>query len=162
MLLTNEFPKLSDASGALASRMLLLRLIRSFYGQEDQGLTDRLLAERPGILRWAIAGLQRLTQRGHFDQPPSGRELLSQLEDLASPVSAFVSECCVLGADKQVPKLTLYNRWRAWCDAEGRDRPGTAASFGRDLLATYPTVRSSHPRIDDKQVYAYAGIALAG
>jgi putative DNA primase/helicase len=56
MLLTNELPWLKDASGALASRMLVLRLERSWLGQEDRGLTDRLLAQAPGILNWAVAG----------------------------------------------------------------------------------------------------------
>ena len=39
VILTNELPKLGDASGAIASRFIVLRLIQSFYGQEDQSLT---------------------------------------------------------------------------------------------------------------------------
>ena len=49
VFLTNELPKLSDASGALAGRFMVLRLTESFYGREDHGLTDRLLKEIPGI-----------------------------------------------------------------------------------------------------------------
>ena len=56
MFLTNEFPRLNDASGALAGRFVILRLTQSFYGKEDTGLTDRLLNELPGILNWAIEG----------------------------------------------------------------------------------------------------------
>ena len=61
MLITNEVPRLADASGALASRMLILKLTRSFLGKEDRGLTGRLLAELPSILLWprgpeALAG----------------------------------------------------------------------------------------------------------
>ena len=48
MLLTNELPKLADASGALPGRMILLRLSQSWYGSEDTTLTDRLLAELSG------------------------------------------------------------------------------------------------------------------
>jgi putative DNA primase/helicase len=73
MIFSNELPRLVDASGALAGRMILLRLVRSFYGSEDPGLTERLLAERPGILLWAIEGWRRLRERGHFLQPESGR-----------------------------------------------------------------------------------------
>src|SRR5690606_5096911 len=32
MFLTNEFPRFSDASGALAGRFVIIRLNRSFYG----------------------------------------------------------------------------------------------------------------------------------
>ena len=89
MLLTNELPKLTDSSGALPGRMILLRLTQSWYGNEDTALTDRLLAELPGILLWAIAGWQRLRDRGHFVQPDAGKELIGELADLASPVGAF-------------------------------------------------------------------------
>src|SRR5262249_30445448 len=44
MILTNELPRIADASGALASRFVVLTLKRSFYGVEDLRLTDRLLA----------------------------------------------------------------------------------------------------------------------
>lgn len=56
VFLTNEFPRLTDSSGALAGRFVILRLTQSFYGKEDTGLTDRLLNELPGILNWAIEG----------------------------------------------------------------------------------------------------------
>ncbi len=66
MFLSNEFPKLTDASGALASRFMILRLTQSFFGNEDHGLTDRLISELPGILNWAIEGWRRLRERGRF------------------------------------------------------------------------------------------------
>jgi putative DNA primase/helicase len=49
LILTNELPRLADASGALASRFIVLVLTESFYGREDSGLTNKLLAELPGI-----------------------------------------------------------------------------------------------------------------
>src|SRR5262249_17581739 len=59
VILTNELPRLGDASGALAGRFIVLRLTRSWYGQEDHRLTDRLLGELPGILLWAVEGWKR-------------------------------------------------------------------------------------------------------
>jgi putative DNA primase/helicase len=58
----------ADASGALASRFIVITLQRSFYGKEDLGLTERLLGELPGIFNWAIAGWQQLQERGYFQQ----------------------------------------------------------------------------------------------
>jgi putative DNA primase/helicase len=160
MLLTNELPRLPDASGALAGRMVLVRLTRSWFGQEDPGLTDRLLGELPGILRWAIAGWRGLRQRGRFLQPDSGQELLGQLEDLASPIAEFVRECCEVGPDYQVTKAKLYERWKAWCIGAGREHPGDAATFGRNLLAAVPIVQHSQPRQGDRRVPTYLGIGL--
>src|SRR6516165_7424462 len=50
VILSNELPRLADASGALAGRFIVLVLVNSFYGREDLGLFDRLIAELPGIL----------------------------------------------------------------------------------------------------------------
>ena len=92
LLITNELPRLGDASGALANRMLVLRLRQSFLGKENPRLTDRLLGELPGILRWSIEGWQRLRERGRFAQPNSGETMLAELHELSSPVAnLFVS-----------------------------------------------------------------------
>jgi hypothetical protein len=49
-LLTNELPRLSDSSSALARRFIILVLVKSFYGREDQTLTTRLLTLKPNRL----------------------------------------------------------------------------------------------------------------
>ena len=59
MLMTNELPRIEDVSGALASRFLVLMLTRSFFGEEDTGLFERLIPELPGILNWALEGRDR-------------------------------------------------------------------------------------------------------
>jgi putative DNA primase/helicase len=110
MFLTNEFPRLSDASGALAGRFVILRLTQSFYGNEDTGLTERLLNELPGILNWAIEGWQRLQQRGRFVMPTSVRDVVQEIEDLSSPVSAFVRDACIIGAGHRVSGDSLALR----------------------------------------------------
>ena len=99
MFLTNELPRLTDASGALAGRFVILRLTQSFYGKEDTGLTERLLNELPGILNWAIEGWRRLRERGHFVMPTRVRDVVHEIEHLSSPVSAFVRDVCIVGAD---------------------------------------------------------------
>ena len=160
MLLTNELPKLNDSSGALPGRMILLRLTKSWYGQEDTALTDRLLAELPSILLWAIAGWQRLRDRGHFEQPDAGKGMIGELADLASPVGAFVRDCCKVGPGYQVEKAALYARWKQWCEEQGREHSGDSATFGRNLFAAVPALGDAHPRTDDGRVWVYKGICL--
>ena len=75
VVLTNELPRLVDASGALAKRFVVLTMQRSFLGREDHGLTGKLLAELPGILNWdgrdfcgcgrAATSFSRRARRGH-------------------------------------------------------------------------------------------------
>ena len=161
MLLTNELPKLNDASGALPGRMILLRLTQSWYGREDTALTDRLLAELPGILLWAIDGWRRLRERGHFEQPDAGKGMIGELTDLASPVGAFVRDCCNVGPGLQIERSALFEAWKRWCEAQGREHPGNAASFGRDLRAAVPALGDAQPRTDaGERIRVYEGISL--
>ena len=159
LLLTNELPRLADASGAMASRFIGLILRNSFYGREDHALTEKLLAELPGILRWSLEGLQRLRERGHFVQPRSSREAIRQLEDLGSPVGAFVRERCVVKPGLSVTPGELFDAWKAWCQEQGRDRPGTKQSFGRDLRAVVPGIVVKQHREAGPAVRVYEGIS---
>jgi putative DNA primase/helicase len=162
LALTNELPKLSDASGALVSRFIVWRLTRSFYGHEDMTLTGRLLEERPDILCWAIVGLDRLIKRGHFIQPKSARQAVRDLEDLASPIGAFVRDRCLLDPQFSVRCGDLFDAWVAWCRDNGRDHPGTTQVFGRDLTAAFPQVETKQMRVPgtDERLRFYEGIAI--
>ena len=162
LVLTNELPRLADASGALASRFVVLVLERSFYGKEDPGLTDRLLQELPGIFAWALDGWNRLQQRGYFVEPTSSADAKREMEDLGSPIAAFIRDRCKVEGGVSIECKRLYDAWKVWCEAEGRDHPGTAASFGRDLRAAVPGLQTSQVRIGgtgDRTRY-YEGIAL--
>lgn len=159
-ILTNELPRLGDSSGALPSRFLVLHTPRSWFGQEDHGLTGRLLGELPGILLWAIEGWRRLRERGHFLQPQSGDELAEEMADLSSPVGAFVKECCRVGRSETTTKKAIYERFKGWCQDRGMARPPTAAAFGRDLLSACPTVRGARPRGEGERVQVYDGIGV--
>jgi putative DNA primase/helicase len=160
LILTNELPRFSDSSGALASRFMLITLRRSFYGREDPLLTETLLAEASGIFNWALEGLDRLRERGHFVQPESAREALRHLEDMSSPVGAFVRDRCEVGPAKEVDKDALFAAWKDWCEQEGRERAGTKAVFTRDLRAAVPGVTPARPRDGDQRRHVLLGIAL--
>lgn len=160
LILTNELPRFTDASGALAGRFILLCLTKSWYGREDHELTDRLLEELPGILNWSIAGWRRLYERGYFVQPRSSQEAIEQLEDLGSPIGAFVRDRCEVGQGLSVEINTLFAAWQSWCVDSGRTSAGTIQSFGRDLRAAYPGLRATQPRTDGARTRHYEGLAL--
>ena len=62
---------LADTSNALAARMIVIRMNRSFAGLEDPELFDRLAGELSGIAEWAVEGLIEQRERGRFVQPDS-------------------------------------------------------------------------------------------
>lgn len=158
MVLTNELPKLTDASGALASRFIILNLTQSFYGREDTRLTERLCSELPSILSWSIEGWHRLHQRGHFVQPASALEAVRELEDLSSPVGAFLRDCCEVNPAASVDCNEMFATWRTWCEQQGRDHPGTIQSFGRDLRAAVSGLKVIRPRVDGERDRRYQGV----
>ncbi|MCA6110466.1 hypothetical protein J6497_25000 [Bradyrhizobium sp. CNPSo 4026] len=160
VVMSNELPRPSDASGALASRFVVLTMTRSFYGQEDRGLGNRLMADLPGILNWAREGYLRLRKRGYFLHPDSARDAFEELEELGSPISAFIKARCVVSPGLQAVANDMFVAWRDWCEANGRREAGTVQSFGRDLRAAVPGLRIARPRVDGSQVRYYEGIRL--
>jgi hypothetical protein len=75
-------PSLTDGSGALVGRFIVLLFQKSFYGKENVGLTRELLAELSGILNWALDGYDSLVKRGHFEQPKNASDNIKKWNDL--------------------------------------------------------------------------------
>jgi putative DNA primase/helicase len=160
MLLSNELPRLADASGALANRFVILTLRKSYLGAEDTGLTDRLTAEVPSIAAWALDGLRRLRDEGRFTEPAAGDDLRQELNDLASPIGAFIRECCHVRPGVQVECGEIFAAWCAWCDEQGNKHAGTLQTFGRDLRAALPGIGGRNLRDGDTRTRVYTGIDL--
>lgn len=161
MLMTNELPRIEDASGALASRFLVLMLRESFYGREDHDLLARFQPELPAILNWALDGWDRLRARGRFLQPESADNLIQQFEDLGSPINAFIRERCAVSSGLRITQDALYAAWQSWCKETGRDHPGTTQVFGKQLGAALPWLNATRPSIDGERKRCWEGIQLS-
>ena len=143
---------------------MLLSLKKSFFGKEDHNLADRLLKELPGILGWSLKGLERLQKRDRFETPGSSREVVQELENLTSPIGAFVRDRCSVGPGQMVDLDALYLSWHGWCREQGRDpkRTSTKQTFGRDLRAAVPGISARQRRDGSRRVRCYEGIGLTG
>ena len=157
VVLSNELPRFGDASGAISSRFVVLTTEKSWLGHENTRLTAELLTELPGILSWALDGLDRLTRAGALTEPPSSADAIIALQDLVSPVSAFVRDRCQRRGE--VPVDDLFDAWKAWCENNGH-RPGSVQTFGRDLRAAVPVLRVRQSRDGDARERRYAGVSL--
>jgi putative DNA primase/helicase len=132
VLSANEVLELGDASGAMASRVVVISTSVSKIGREDKDLIDRLKAVLPGIFNWALAGLPRLHARGRFVQPTSGMNDAAQLRDLGSPTAQFLAESVVFDDSADVSIDSLFDEYKKWCEGENR-HAGTKIGFARDL-----------------------------
>jgi putative DNA primase/helicase len=159
MVISNELPHLGDASAAIAGRFVALLLTRSWYGKEDPTLEPELQAELTGILNWALDGLDRLGASNRFTRPTSTDEAMIALQDLASPVSAFLRDRCTIDLGDEVRVDQLYAAWGEWAEANGH-RKSTKQTFGRDLRAAVPHVRQARLRDGEARERVYRGVAL--
>lgn len=159
MLLSNDPPTLRDSSGAMASRFLMLHMRESFLGKEDLTLTDKLLAELPGILRWALEGLDRLEQQSHFTVPISSNDLREVVEEVGSPIKSFIEECCLPGSDLTVEVDSLFQAWQSWNTMQG-GQSYTKAHFGKEMFSAFPKLQRKQVRDGDRRTYVYVGIGL--
>jgi putative DNA primase/helicase len=157
-LISNELPRFLDPSGAIASRFIVARTVKSFLGREDRLLTAGLLTELSGILNWALVGLDRITH-GPFTMPKSSEAAVVALQDLMSPVSAFVRDECEVEPDHEIDVQVLYAAWRRWCVDNGHHIT-TVQGFGRDLLAVLPGLQQTRPRDGDSRIRRYVGLKL--
>jgi len=134
---TNELPRLLDHSDGFFRRAVIIKFNRQFSeAEQDRTLLSRLQEELPGILAWAVTGLQRLKQRGNFEVPASSKEALAQYRRDSDPVQQFAEEFLrptEVRAD-WVAANSLYAAFRIWALDSGY-RAMAEGNFKNRLLA---------------------------
>lgn len=159
MLGTNEVPALIEASAALSSRFMFLKMGESFLNREDLELQSRVLKEIPGIVKWALDGLIRLNKNGKFTQTKAGLEMQKEMREIGNPITMFVDECCTLDPTKFTTTEKLYEEYALWATRHGHYVPASAI-FGRDLNAAFPdsVIKRGQKRAGSKMVRGFIGL----
>lgn len=165
VLISNELPRLYDTSGALASRFLILQTRKSFLGNEDLTLENRLLAELPAILRWAVDGYHDLLETGRFIVPSSSQQAVEDLQAISSPITVFLRDTCRVEGGAAIECGALYSRWSEWCKENGRE-PGNKQVFGHHLRTALPEIGEAQRTVKDNfnqpvRKRFYEGVCLA-
>ena len=161
VIFSNELPRLGDSSGAIMSRLIVLRLTKSFLGEEDERLAAKLMEELPGIFHWACDGWKRLRTAGKFTQPESATELIEEARDIASPVMRFVEERCRVNDDGSgyAEVKQIYAAWVEWCKKHGYQISSDGV-FGRDLRSAFPRLSKGRERDGSSRRHYYFGIEM--
>lgn len=169
MIISNAMPELRDATGALAHRLMPLRIkVSGFLGKEDYGLKDALDAERAGILNWALEGADRLWARGgRFTMGDAIVSEIAAVERTMSPVKAFLADECQVwdehGPDSaetfEVPKADLYERYVMWAHDAGV-MPVGKEKLCREIYAVHPHVRAVRANRNGARVQMILGLRL--
>lgn len=165
MMSANELLEFPDAVGAMQTRMLVLVFTKSFVGREkrDDEFKDLFLAELPGILNWALAGLRRLDERrGQFTPPADSTEVSEELRDSANPVRSFVREHLVEWEGSDEHWVFVDDAYRIYAAEHGgfKDDKRAKMRFGQQLKATCPWVTKKRRTLGEETGYAYLGLAF--
>jgi putative DNA primase/helicase len=133
-LAVNDKPIVRDDSDAFWDRLRLLPFERRFEaGEKDVRLVERLRAEAPGILAWAIRGAVEYYRRGLDDTPQCVRTAVQDYQQESDPLAGFLDDACVVRDGLEVGAADFYNGYRDWAEQNKlREREIlTRTAFGR-------------------------------
>lgn len=142
-LATNHKPALSAGDSALWRRVQLVPFAVTIpEAERDDQLNEKLLAEFPGILAWAVRGAVAWNEQGL--NPPAavlGATRAYQVE--ADAIARFVSEATVQDPNGRAPASQILDSYRLWCDANGERALGVKAFKTEMLRLGFPSGRSA-------------------
>ena len=80
-------------------------------------------------------------------QPRSASELVATMDELASPIAAFLRDRCVVEPDAICPVAAIYEAWRSWCQEHGRERSATSTRSAATCTRPFPASPPSGPEL---------------
>ncbi len=133
----NELPKINDTTPGLYRRFIIVPFDRSFEGNPDLGLEEKLTQELPGILNWAVEGLKSLRAAGRFNETDRNFNAMRTFKSENSPVVEFLNAMFepVPAGDERIYTMTisdLYAQYRNYCFDHGY-KPKALANFTREI-----------------------------
>lgn len=155
----NEPPSMPDSSGALAGRLHVLPMTKTYLGNEDLGLKGRLGGEIRGVMLWALLGLRRLWLQGRLTVPEESREAQDDFQRTSSPLYGFVADHCDRKPDSACWTADLYAAWRAYARANGH-AAGSVTTLSRRLKGAFG-IRNFTTKYGEKTARKYAGIKVS-
>jgi P4 family phage/plasmid primase-like protien len=128
----NELPRVGDANSGLFRRVKVVKFPR-LQGTPDPSVKERIKEEGAGILNWALEGLLRLRERGHFEIPEPVRMATEDFTSTNDVPAAFIADVCITGDAVKLEEQaqSLYNAYRHWCRENGH-KPVSATKVARE------------------------------
>ena len=133
VLATNHKPVVRGTDNGIWRRMRLVPFLASFdASQADKGLADKLKAELPAILQWAVEGAQ-LWQRHGLGIPQAVRKATMEYRSASDTIQTFIDERCEVVHQASEGSQAMYKAYTDWCAAVGIRFPHKQAAFNQQL-----------------------------
>jgi putative DNA primase/helicase len=127
----NEKPQIQDTSGGMQRRLLLIPFNHP-PARPDRDLADKLRAEWPGILQWAIDGAVMWHHVGFFTPKVVKRETRKYFE-AEDHFGTWLRECCERVLQEKCSASDLYDSWAAYA-IDHEIEPGSQNRFFPDEM----------------------------
>lgn len=126
----NHQPALSSVDPAMQRRFNMMPFVHR-PATPDHLLEEKLRAEAPRILAWALKGCMDWQKHG-LGRPETVSTATSEYFSSQDLLGQWVEDCCDVGANNWDTPGTLYKSWAAFTKAIGEEA-GTSKSFGSAL-----------------------------
>ncbi len=153
----NELPRVADANSGLFRRVKVVTFPQLSESARDPQIKRCIEQEGAGILNWALQGLRRLKERGHFDVPVGVIDATRQFQEHNDVPALFVEDRCIREADLKVQASQLYDEYKDWCIDNGH-RPQSSTRVADDWARLGFEKTTSNGR----RFYRGVGLRLAG
>jgi putative DNA primase/helicase len=125
----------------------------------DKKLIDKLVAEGPGILAWAVRGCIDWRAQG-LGEPPEIGEANTSWREHDDPLKEFFEDCCETSPELWVRSAELSATYVWWCKREHERFPLGRSSFGERITARGLKHSRSRKTADGKQIRAVEGVTV--
>jgi putative DNA primase/helicase len=130
-LATNDFPRVRSTSDAFWRRVRVIPFTSTVSeDQKDPHLGDKLKAEFPGILAWAVRGC-RSWQKNGLGLCPAVNAGTQLWQKGADHFLRFAEDCLIREADAVLASSALYQHYQAWCRRHGEEPLSVKALHAR-------------------------------
>jgi len=131
----NHKPAIRNIDEAMKRRLHLIPFTITVPPERrDKNLQQKLLAERDGILAWAVQGCLDWQRLGRLDPPQRVVEATEEYFEAEDALGRWLDERCVREPNAKSLTAELFNDWRQWAEASG-EFVGAQRRFS-DLLIT--------------------------
>jgi putative DNA primase/helicase len=129
---TNSLPQINNTDFGIWRRIMAIPFHKTFAPHEqDKTLRQKLQAELPGILAWAVEGCLAWQHEG-LVPPTIVEDQTRDYRTAMDSIAQWVQDQCCINAEQSYPASSLYGEYRSWCLSSGR-KPQSTASFKRSL-----------------------------
>jgi putative DNA primase/helicase len=129
----NHKPVIRGTDNAIWNRIRLVPFNVSIpKAEQDRRLLQKLRTEGPGILAWAVRGCLEWQRKGYLVSPAAVENAVVTYREEMDIVQEFISDCCIVDVNAEVPFGELYGEFQSWCESN-RETPINKSAFGARL-----------------------------